>query len=160
MENFNLQKQLNGKRAQLLALGISKATVGRLLYTNNWLPKSNTLIKLRGLCDLPFVLTGTELAARMKRLNVSISEMHRRSGVSRGMISSYLKGTTTLRADKLKQLVDALPAKRLPSTQKLTAANRATIIASTDTVAALAKRYSIDPSYVSKLRTRAKRQLL
>ena len=156
MENFSLQKLLKGKRAELLSLGISKATAGRLLYTSNWLPKSGTLIKLRGLVDLPFVLTGRELAGRMKRLNVSIAAMHRRSGVSRGMIGSYLKGGTQLRADKLKQLVDALPTKRLPSTFKLTPGDRKTIVASQEPVAVLAKRYGIDQSYVSKLRSRAR----
>ncbi len=156
MDNFNLQKLLKGQRAALLALGISKATVGRLLYTQGWLPKSGTLIKLRGLCDLPFVLTGRELAGRMKRLNISIAHMHRRSGVSRGMIGSYLKGGTQLRADKLFQLVDALPAKRLPSTFKLAPGDRKTIVASQEPVAVLARRYDIDPSYVSKLRSRAR----
>ncbi len=157
MDNFNLQSQLKGKRQQLLALGFSRATVSRLLYKPGWLPKSGTLLKLRTVADIPFALSGRELAARMQRLNVSIAEMHRRSGVSRGMISGYMRDKTQLRMDTLKQLVDALPTRVQPSKLKLSKDDIATILASHEPVAVLAQRYDIDPSYVSHLRARAKR---
>ncbi len=154
MDIFKLKVALKGKRAELLDMGIPTATASRMLYTQGWLPKSGVLIKLRDIIDIPFALTGAELAARMKRLNVSIAHLHRESGVARGIIGRYLHGQRQLRMDTLQKLVAALPDDAMPDERKLSDADVQNILASQEKINVLAKRYDIDPSYVSHLRRR------
>ncbi len=154
MDDFKLKDALKGKRAELLGLGIPEATVGRLIYKDGWRPKSGVIIKLRDIIDIPFALTGAELAARMKRLNVSIAHLHRQSGVARGIIGRYLHGQRQLRMDTLQKLVAALPDDAMPDARKLSDGDIQDILASTEKINVLARRYDIDPSYVSHLRRR------